>query len=107
VFYTDPSAAYSSAQSLLDAWRGELARQPLSMSEGEACGVLGITPQPNGVVPEEELKAAYRRFDCWVVRVLSGFAAIVVQLLHPDGRAKKIPPCKSFSADRTNVSLPL
>lgn len=31
------------------------------MSEGEACRVLGITPQPNGVVPEEELKAAYRR----------------------------------------------
>ena len=48
-------------QSLLDAWRAELARQPLSMSEGEACRVLGITPQPNGVVPEEELKAAYRR----------------------------------------------
>lgn len=51
----------SSVQSLLDAWRAELARQPLSMSESEACGVLGITPQPNGVVPEEELKAAYRR----------------------------------------------
>lgn len=48
-------------QSLLDAWRAELARQPLSMSEGEACGVLGITPQPDGSVPEEELKAAYRR----------------------------------------------
>jgi len=48
-------------QSLLDAWRAELACQPLSMSEGEACGVLGITPQPDGSVPEEELKAAYRR----------------------------------------------
>lgn len=56
-----PSVPPLSAQSLLDAWRAELARQPLSMSESEACGVLGITPQPNGVVPEEELKAAYRR----------------------------------------------
>lgn len=49
-------------QSLLDAWRAELARQPLSMSEADACGVLGITPGPDGAVPEEELKAAYRRW---------------------------------------------
>ena len=50
-------------QSLLDAWRAELAREPLSMSEAEACAALGIQPGgDDGVVAEEELKAAYRRW---------------------------------------------
>lgn len=48
-------------QALLDAWRAELSRTPLSMSESDACGVLGLTPQADGTVSEEELKAAYRR----------------------------------------------
>ncbi|KAK2077974.1 hypothetical protein QBZ16_003842 [Prototheca wickerhamii] len=48
-------------QSLLDAWRAELARQPLSMTEAEACAVLGVAPEEGGAVPEEARKAAFRR----------------------------------------------
>jgi hypothetical protein len=48
-------------QSLLDEWRNELARQPLSMAEGEACRVMGLEPRDGGALDEEELKAAYRR----------------------------------------------
>lgn len=52
-----------SVQALLDEWRAELARKPLSMSEGEACKVLGLEPRPDGgPVSEDELKAAYRRW---------------------------------------------
>ncbi|KFM22645.1 DnaJ-like protein subfamily C member 13 [Auxenochlorella protothecoides] len=48
-------------QSLLDAWRVELARQPLSMTESDACAVLQVQPDGTGHVPEDSLKAAYRR----------------------------------------------
>ena len=48
-------------QALLDEWRVELARKPLSMSEAEACKVLGLALSEDGRPPEEELKAAYRR----------------------------------------------
>ena len=49
-------------QALLDEWRAELARKPLSMSEGEACRVLGLEAKGDGgAISEEELKAAYRR----------------------------------------------
>lgn len=50
-----------SSQSLLDAWRVELARQPLSMTESDACAVLQVQPDGTGHVPEDSLKAAYRR----------------------------------------------
>ncbi len=45
-------------QGLLQAWRAELSRQPLSMSEQEACGVLGI--KGGGAVDEEAMRRAYR-----------------------------------------------
>lgn len=48
-------------QSLLEAWRAELARKPLSMTEAEACAVLEVETGVDGVVGEEELKSAYRR----------------------------------------------
>lgn len=49
-------------QSLLGAWRAELARKPLSMTESEACSVLGVDPDPvTGRVEEDALKSAYRR----------------------------------------------
>lgn len=51
-------------QSLLDAWRAELARQPLSMTETEACAVLQIKTELESdpsVVSEETLKSAFRR----------------------------------------------
>ena len=66
----------ASAQSLLDAWRAELARKPLSMSEADACAVLGITPAADGTVPEDDLKTAYRRYAAyctawyWVLHAL-------------------------------------
>lgn len=47
-------------QSLLSEWRSELARQPLSLSESEACEVLRLTPNADGTVGEEELRRAYR-----------------------------------------------
>jgi hypothetical protein len=47
-------------QALLAEWRRELARKPLAMSEGEALQVLGMTPGPDGVVSEDELRRAYR-----------------------------------------------
>lgn len=47
-------------QALLDEWRAETARKPLAMSEGQACSVLGLSPGPDGVVSEDDLKSAYR-----------------------------------------------
>eukprot|EP00983_Pelagomonas_calceolata_P095024 1157956-Pelagomonas_calceolata.AAC.6 len=47
-------------QSLLTEWRTELARQPLAMSEADACAVLGLKPGPDGQVAEDELRRAYR-----------------------------------------------
>ncbi|GFR46450.1 hypothetical protein Agub_g8024, partial [Astrephomene gubernaculifera] len=58
-------------QSLLAEWRAELSRQPLSLSEAEACEVLGLRPtghqqaggggqQQQLAVNEEELRRAYR-----------------------------------------------
>ncbi|GIM04041.1 hypothetical protein Vretimale_8678, partial [Volvox reticuliferus] len=52
-------------QSLLVEWRAELARQPLSLSEAEACSVLGLRPTCQGdnaavAISEEELRRAYR-----------------------------------------------
>lgn len=48
------------SQALLTAWRLELARQPLALSESDACQVLGITPGPSGNIPEEDIRKAYR-----------------------------------------------
>jgi hypothetical protein len=47
-------------QALLAQWRSELARQPLALSEADACAVLGISPSPSGVVAEEDMRKAYR-----------------------------------------------
>ncbi|GIL47629.1 hypothetical protein Vafri_4396, partial [Volvox africanus] len=52
-------------QSLLVEWRAELARQPLSLSEADACAVLGLRPTCQGDdtgagISEEELRRAYR-----------------------------------------------
>ena len=47
-------------QALLGEWRAELARKPLSMTEADACQVLGVSPNEQGHVDEEALKAAYR-----------------------------------------------
>lgn len=67
-------------QCLLDAWRAELARKPLSMSEEDACKVLGITPQADGTISEDELKAAYRRCDLGIK-----FAKVCNPLVVVDG----------------------
>ncbi|KAK9822709.1 hypothetical protein WJX81_005943 [Elliptochloris bilobata] len=49
-------------QALLDAWRAEAARKPMSMSEADACAVLELAPDVDtSGVSEEALKAAYRR----------------------------------------------
>lgn len=68
--FTPPSAP----QSLLSEWRAELSRQPLSMSEAEACAVLGL----------EASGADGRRVYCmllqgcenglWIVKTLGVFA---------------------------------
>ncbi|KAK9807966.1 hypothetical protein WJX73_008492 [Symbiochloris irregularis] len=47
-------------QAMLDEWRAEVARKPLAMSEEQACKVLGLQLTPDGVVSEDDLKAAYR-----------------------------------------------
>jgi hypothetical protein len=47
-------------QALMEQWRAELARQPLAMSEGQACEALGLTPGPGGVVSEDDMRRAYR-----------------------------------------------
>ena len=38
--------ARTTAQGLLEAWRTEVARKPLGMTEAEACEVLDISPGP-------------------------------------------------------------
>jgi DnaJ family protein C protein 13 len=48
-------------QALLGAWRGELARRPLGLSEAEAARALGLDPEAEGGVQEDAMKAAYRR----------------------------------------------
>ena len=47
-------------QALLSAWRHELSRQPLSMTEAEACAVLGLPSGGGKVVAEDEMRRAYR-----------------------------------------------
>lgn len=47
-------------QALLAEWRVELGRQPLSMTEGEACAVLGLQVGGGEAVSPEELRRAYR-----------------------------------------------
>lgn len=47
-------------QALMEQWRAELARQPLAMSEVQACETLGITAGADGVVTEDDLRKAYR-----------------------------------------------
>lgn len=47
-------------QSILAEWRAELSRQPLALSEGDACAVLGLVSGGGGQVKEEELRRAYR-----------------------------------------------
>jgi hypothetical protein len=44
----------------MEQWRAELARQPLAMSEGQACEALGLAPGPGGVVSEDDMRRAYR-----------------------------------------------
>lgn len=50
-----------SPQALLEAWRAELARKPLGLSEEAAARALGLDPGAEGGVGEEQMKAAYRR----------------------------------------------
>ena len=61
---TRPNAGAPSpacTQALLAAWRAELSRQPLSLSEADACATLGLKPPPGGgPIAEEELRRAYR-----------------------------------------------
>ncbi|WIA10346.1 hypothetical protein OEZ85_010538 [Tetradesmus obliquus] len=47
-------------QALMEQWRAELARQPLAMSETQACEALGLSPGPDGVVSEDDMRRAYR-----------------------------------------------
>ena len=49
------------AQALLSEWRSELTRQPLAMSEADACAVLGLSAGPGGSVAEEDMRRAYRQ----------------------------------------------
>jgi hypothetical protein len=44
----------------MEQWRAELARQPLAMSEAQACEALGLSPGPGGVVSEDDMRRAYR-----------------------------------------------
>jgi DnaJ family protein C protein 13 len=44
----------------MEQWRAELQRKPLSMSEGQACEALGLTPGPDGRVEEDDMRRAYR-----------------------------------------------
>lgn len=44
----------------MEQWRAELQRKPLSMSEGQACEALGLTPGPDGRVEEDDMRKAYR-----------------------------------------------
>ena len=66
-------------QALLDEWRAEVARKPLAMSEAEACRLLGLKPGLDGVVAEEDLKAAYRslarKCACLISTLLYGLAS--------------------------------
>lgn len=47
-------------QALMEQWRAELQRKPLSMSEGQACEALGLAPGPDGRVEEDDMRRAYR-----------------------------------------------
>lgn len=60
---TPPKQLHRGMQALLDTWRAELARRPLSMSEADAAAVLGLPPPDadgGADFNEEALKAAYR-----------------------------------------------
>lgn len=52
-------------QSLLAEWRSELSRQPLALSETDACAVLGLRPAAGEAIGEEELRRAYRNLARW------------------------------------------
>ncbi len=57
---TTPVCPCMPVQSLLAAWRAELARQPLSMSEAEAAELLGLPASGGAAVAEEDVRRAYR-----------------------------------------------
>jgi hypothetical protein len=54
------SLSFFHRQSLMEAWRAELSRQPLALTEGQACEALGLTPGPDGSVTEDDMRRAYR-----------------------------------------------
>jgi hypothetical protein len=47
-------------QALLAEWRAELSRQPLALTEADACAVLGIKTAPGAMVTDDEMRKAYR-----------------------------------------------
>lgn len=47
-------------QALMEQWRAELGRQPLAMSETQACETLGIAAGAGGLVSEDDMRKAYR-----------------------------------------------
>eukprot|EP00955_Chlamydomonas_euryale_P114012 366246-Chlamydomonas_euryale.AAC.4 len=51
---------HAHSQALLEAWRAERARRPLAMSEADACSVLGVAPNKDGHVDEDDMRRAYR-----------------------------------------------
>lgn len=50
----------TASQALFSEWRAELSRQPLSMTEAEACQLLGVDAAGGAEVPEEAIRRAYR-----------------------------------------------
>lgn len=48
-------------QSLLEAWKIELARKPLGLSLKEAANVLGLDSDSDEGFSEDQMKSAYRR----------------------------------------------
>ncbi len=58
-------------QSLLAEWRSELSRQPLALSEADACAVLGLRPAAGEAIGEEELRRAYRNLARWGKVIMS------------------------------------
>lgn len=63
--------AATHAQALMAQWRAELSRQPLAMSEAQACEALGVAAGPDGRVSEDDMRRAYRNLARKCVRAWS------------------------------------
>lgn len=77
----------------MEQWRAELARQPLAMSETQACEALGLSPGPDGVVSEDDMRRAYRALARRCVCLVFCSYLVYVRVLFEGRRCCRFPRC--------------